>query len=193
MLTNPDAGTRRNASALRNHMIKTMWEILKTTHDIQYTHKKTRTKFGSVYSARLFIVRDDANTERVWVSNGAIMLGPICLTAPLLDGLKRRDPGPVFQQATGIGEKDLRDVTLTDTLTFDESRVHLFGGKRHGIDSVYLELGLQWLDVGEGRNRKRTQDPKGLTVRQGDERDPLVLSSAHTGRVAIICPTRLSP
>ena len=191
MMTNPDDKTRRTASALRSHMLKTMRELLKTPREIKKVHGKgVRTKFGSVLSGRLFLVRDEG---RFWISDGCILLGPVPTTQSVLDSFEHREVGPSYKEITGI-DADLEDVSLVETRRFEEPKamaVHMFGASEFGLDSVYLELALQWLDVGEGRNRKRNRDPHDLTVQQGsDPRDPFVLCSS-TGRVAIISPCRL--
>ena len=215
-LTNPDDKTRRDASALRTRMIKTMRKIVEESrHSYSIEHvfgKKTRTKFGSVNSDRVFLVRDDDH-EYIWVSNGALLLGPIWLKPEEVNRVRHCDKGPVFQHLRDVDEGATKDVRPVEILAYEkdgkvERTLYVFddikglppeptafsamSAANYGINSVYLELALQWLDVGEGRNRKRKADPQGLTIRQAHADSPLVLHSTHTGRVAIICPARTS-
>lgn len=220
-LTNPDDKTRRDASALRTRMIKTMRKIVEESrysYSIEHVFEKelrgvrhplapgehARTKFGSVSSYRVFLVRDDESSEYIWVSDGALLLGPIWLKPEEMNQVRHCDSGPVFQQLRDVDEGATKDVRPIEILRDEKvgRTLYVFGETAgdetagvtsiYGVDSVYLELALQWLDVGAGRNRKRKADPQGLTIRQANADSPLVLHSTRTGRVAIICPARAS-
>jgi hypothetical protein len=178
---------RATASALRRRLIRDARNVLLPDPDkfMRIHGKGIRTKFLSVRSGRTLIAKGLVAGE-VWVTDGGIAFGPLTGVVPgnslNLNGAPDMTKIGVFDKPQGI----------VQVVGASGMKALLSDGGDYGIDLVYLEMALQWLNVEEGSARLRKQEAGGTIMQREIDSDvaPLVLS-ADNGRRAVIAPTRL--